>query len=291
MAAASSVGITGAYGYVGSLLRRAFEDAGWRTVALVRTPRPGDAAARRFDLSSEAWAADLLAGLDVVVHAAWDFGVSGREEVWAVNVRGSLRLLQRADPVARVIVVSSMSAFAGTRQVYGQAKLAVEDEALGRGGIVIRPGLVYGPDAGGMAGALTKLARLPVVPVVTGASRQFPVHADDLAAAVLALAAASGPGPGPIGVAQGEPVSFAALLRALSPRRTGPRTVAVPWQLPYVGLRLAERAGLSLPFRSDSLLGLVRAAPSVPNLDFLASLGVQPRALVDPRSGDRNERR
>jgi nucleoside-diphosphate-sugar epimerase len=280
--ATGTVGITGAYGYVGSLLRRAFGAAGWRTVALVRTPRPDDATSRHFDLADESVAGRTVAGLDALVHAAWDLSLTDRETIWEINVEGSRRLLARAEAVSRVIFISSMSAYAGTRQLYGQAKLAVEDDALRRGQCVVRPGLVYGDQAGGMVGALTRVARWPLVPVVGGSTRQFPVHADDLAAAVVALAAAAAPPAGPIGVAQPEALSFAALIRALSPRDVAPRTVPVPWPLPYGLLRVAERAGLKLAFRSDSLLGLVRAAPSVPGLDALDALGVSPRVLVDP---------
>jgi len=280
-ASGRSVGITGAYGYVGSLLRRAFDRAGWRTVALVRAPRPDDPTARHFDLGDDPHAGDVVEGLHLLVHCAWDFGVTDREAIWAINVDGARRLLERSQDLHRVIIVSSMSAYPGTPQLYGRAKLAVERDALDRGHCVVRPGLVYGPGAGGMAGALTRLARLPVVPVVTGADRQFPVHEDDLAAAVVALADTPRPPCVAIGVAQPKPLSFAALLRALSPRRSGPHAVPVPWQLPYGLLRVAERMGVTLPFRADSLIGLVRPAPFVPHPEALAALGVSPRVLVD----------
>jgi hypothetical protein len=38
----------------------------------------------------------------------------------------------------------------------------------------------------------------------------------------------------------------------------------VPWRAVLAVLRLAEAARIPLPLRSDSLLGLVRPAPSVP---------------------------
>lgn len=280
------VGITGAYGYVGSLLRRAFDQAGWQTVALVRTPRAGDPAARRFDLTDDPVSSGLVTGLDVLVHAAWDFSATGRSSMWEINVEGSRRLLERAEEVPRVIVISTMSAYSGTRQLYGQAKLAAERDAFDRARCVIRPGLVYGPGAGGMAGALVRIAGLPVLPVVAGATRQFPVHADDLTAAVVALATQPHPPSGLIGIAQSDPLSLAALIRALSPRRTGPRMFRVPWQIPYGVLRLAEQAGITLPFRADSLLGLVRPAPYVPHPEAVAALGVTLRALTDPAVSD-----
>ena len=62
----------------------------------------------------------------------------------------------------RILVLSSMSAFEGTRQLYGRAKLAIETMTVASGGCALSPGLVYGERPGGMAGALRELTRLPV---------------------------------------------------------------------------------------------------------------------------------
>ena len=50
----------------------------------------------------------------------------------------------------------------------------------------------------------------------------------------------------------------------------------------YGALRAAELLPVKLPVRADSLLGLVRPAPNVPNLEVLDQLGVvlQPFALA-----------
>lgn len=44
------VAVTGAYGYIGGLLSRRFEAAGWSVRALVRSPRAGDSQARTYEL-------------------------------------------------------------------------------------------------------------------------------------------------------------------------------------------------------------------------------------------------
>ncbi len=77
--------------------------------------------------------------------------------------------------VRRTITLSSMSAYPGTRQLYGRAKLDVEVPALNRGMVVVRPGLVYGPGWGGMAGTLRRLANLPVLPDFGPRAHQFTV--------------------------------------------------------------------------------------------------------------------
>jgi nucleoside-diphosphate-sugar epimerase len=258
---ASTALITGAYGYLGSLIRARLELAGWETAALVRSPRRGDRAVRWSlgeALPPGAGAADAL------VHCAYDFSPRTSAEIQRVNVAGTGELLRSAgDEVRRSLVLSSMSAYEGTDQSYGRAKLAIEAEALAAGGIAIRPGLVYGPRPGGMAGTLVKLAKLPLVPDLGPAARQFPVHEDDLASAVVEILASPDWMPEVFGVAQPQSIGFRVLLtNLLGPDSSPPRFVRIPWRGVYGTLRLAELLRVS-PLRADSILGLLRPAPGV----------------------------
>ena len=69
-------------------------------------------------------------------------------------------------------------------------------------------------------------------------------------------------------------VTFAALLRTFAGEGRQPRFVPVPWRALYWPLRTLEAARVPLPFRADSLLGLVRPAPSVPGVERLHALGI-----------------
>jgi nucleoside-diphosphate-sugar epimerase len=281
--------VTGAYGYLGSLFRARLEEAGWTTTALARTPRSGDSAAR--------WSLDapppeeLLGSCDALVHCAYDFEPRSREDVWAVNVAGSVRLVDAAAKagVGRILVVSSMSAYRGTGQIYGQAKLAIERATLDAGGIAIRPGLVWGNDPSGMAGTLRRLAKLPVLPDLGPGARQFPVHEDDLARTVVEILASPGWTPEVFGVAQPGAVEFRSVLLALADEDgRGHRFVRVPWQALYGVLAVAEKMRVS-PVRADSILGLVRPAPAVPPSVAFPDLETKMRELGHtsdaPRSG------
>jgi nucleoside-diphosphate-sugar epimerase len=270
--------VTGAGGYLGGLIARRLESDGWRVVRLVRKPHSGEEA-RRYDLADPA-GPNLPNDLDLLVHAAYDFNLTKREDIWRVNVVGTDRLLvaARRSGVGRIIVLSTMSAYPGTTQLYGQAKLAIEGAATEVGGLAVRPGLVYGDHPGGMAGALRAMTRLPVVPLVAGDAHQYPVHEDDLIDAIAALCATPAPPTGPIGIALAEPIAFRALLEtfaAAEGRRC--RFVPVPWQLLYWALRAGELLPVTLPFRADSLLGLVRPAPGVQGVDALRALGIRLR--------------
>ena len=120
-------------------------------------------------------------------------------------------------------------------------------------------------------------------PTSARSARQFTVSEYDFAAAVVALAGAEHVPALPVGIAHPDPVPFTDLLTsfAASQGKPRPRFVATPPMVVYAALRAAEVLPVKLPVRADSLLGLVRPAPNVPNLEVLDRLGVvlQPFAL------------
>jgi nucleoside-diphosphate-sugar epimerase len=268
--------VTGASGYLGSRICSTLEGQGWQVRRLNRSSDPADPLSFQYEIGSPVDPASL-AGVDVLVHTAYDFSLTTQADIWRVNVEGSRRLLEAASAVGvgRILALSTMSAYTGTTQLYGRAKLDIETATAAVGGCAIRPGLVYSAEPAGMAGALLKATRLPLVPLVAGNARQYLVHLDDLVMAIATLAAADSLPAGPIGIAHPASVSFRNVLvglAALDGRRC--RFVPLPWQILYWGLRAGELVHLRLPFRADSLLGLVHPAPSVPGVDQLASLGV-----------------
>lgn len=257
--------VTGASGYLGALIRGRLDAAGWSTHALVRSPRPGDRASR-WSLGQPP-PEEALQQADALVHCAYDFRPRDAAGIWQANVEGSRTLLQAAKDhgVPRLLVLSSMSAYEGTTQLYGRAKLAIEAVTIKLGGIAVRPGVVYGDAPGGMAGTLSRLTRLPLVPLIAGRARQFPVHEADFADAVVRILEAPTWTPEVVGVAQPSSVTFRELLAALAAREgRSCRFVPVPWQAVYWTLMIAEAVRLPVPLRSDSVLGLVRPATHVP---------------------------
>jgi nucleoside-diphosphate-sugar epimerase len=280
------VGITGANGYVGTILRAAFAKEGHEVIAFTRPNRVtsqsaaamvGLAECRPYEIKRPLSGA-ALSDLDVLIHAAWDLTLVSVGDVWGVNVSGSQHLLRNAAHagVRRVIFISSMSAYKGTRQLYGQAKLACEHTAIGLGGISTRLGLVYGPGWGGMAGALRKLTNLPVTPFIGARSYQFTVHEADMAAAMVRIAESDVSLPEPVGLANPEPIPFRWLMKEIAASQGRKlRAVPVPWQPVSGFLKVAEALHVTLPFRSDSILGLVHPAAEVPGVKRLKELGIE----------------
>jgi nucleoside-diphosphate-sugar epimerase len=284
-------GLTGAHGYVGSALRRGLTAAGWTVVSLSRREKVAEDEIR--------WSLDEASGsgpntlreelrrreISAVVHAAWDLRLVRPRDLERVNVQGSLRLLEeaRAAGVRRFVFISTISAFDEAESDYGKTKLAVERGVALQGGVVIRPGLVYGERPGGMFGALkTQAGRGAIIPLLgNGRYAQYLVHEDDLAAAVVAAVSLEKAPERPVTVAHPESWPLRSLMRQLAESQgSHPRFVSVPWPLVYQGLKVTEALGLKLGFRSDSVIGLVRHNRH-PDLNA-SLLGVAPRPFTDP---------
>lgn len=258
----SHIAITGARGYLGSTLARHFRDSGHGVSSWHR----GAEAGARFELGGDPAALDWT-GIGAVVHCAYDFRARGREEIRRANVDGTLALMREAvSRGARFVFISSMSSYDGCRSLYGQAKLAVESEVLRSGGAVIRPGLIYGDPPGGLFATLCRAVRAtPVLPMIgDGGFPQYLAHDADLARLIMAVCTGRIELPArPLSAAHPKAILFRDLLREIAARqRRRIALVPVPWRLIHAAIACAERAGLRLSFRADSLVGLVFANPA-----------------------------
>jgi nucleoside-diphosphate-sugar epimerase len=276
-------GVTGAGGYVGGAIVRYLQGAG-QTVYQLRhfagmagDVKGTDPLVRAFSLQNIR--PGIFDGIDVLVHAAYDFRAFTPDEIQAVNVDGSIRLFEatRAANVGRIIFISSISAFDGCQSQYGQAKLRVEKRAAELGVTIVRPGLVYGPRRGGMMAALEKLVSLPLCPMVgNGDALQYLVHQDDLARLVFVLAnAAPELASQPVIAAHSEGRTSKEVMVILGDLqgKQNLHFIGVPPILIRTGLQTLEACGLRPRLRSDSLVGLLHQDPS-PDFSVAAKLGV-----------------
>lgn len=273
--------VTGARGYVGSHIAQKLEQAGHKVLRLGRDSQRDD----RLFILGEPVKPMLLEGVDVLIHCAYDRRAWRADQDHQLNVVGSARLLRAATQasVSRVIFISSVSAFEGCRSFYGQGKLAVEGLVRDIGGIIFRPGLVYGDPGRGMFGALSRMARLPVLPVFDGGRQPFVlVHADDLANAVVEALNWSLPFVGgPVVLAHPDRVTFLDILRIAAVHH-GHRlkTVSIPGWLGVFLLRTLEALRMNPGFRSDGLVSLLNSNPGL-EVAIAEKLGLHFRRFLD----------
>jgi len=276
------IAITGAGGFVGSMLVRRFEDTGWSVTRLSHSTSGGDTVPFRLgdEVQPEIFRSRNITAL---VHCAYDFKPLVRAEIQRVNVDGSRKLLEAAAAggVERIAVMSTISAFDGCRSVYGQTKLEIEAAAAATGALVVRSGLVWadGQPTGGMFGSLAGSVNAGLVPLVGGGTYpQYLIHEEDLWELLKRFCDGDVQNPErPVVAAASKPWPMRDLLAELA-RRQGrhPRFLPVPWQPVWAGLRLAEIAHVSVPYRSDSVVSLVHQDRH-PDFDSLRALGIIPR--------------
>lgn len=262
--------ITGSNGYLGSRLSARLGQEGWHIYSLQRMKgRPENEERTIVSFSMRDGPPKFFfrdEQIDVLIHCAYDFSLHKWSEIEEANVQGSVRLMRaaRAEGVRKIILISTMSAFAGCQSLYGKAKLLIEDEALRMGGTVIRPGLIYGEAPGGMVGSLAQTIKKSSYLPLIGSGKQilYLTHEDDLATLVKTIVKHDLQVEAPIVAAAEQGLSFRSILHRLAQMQQKKITlIPLPWQLVWGVLKITESCGFSFRLRSDSVISLVNQNP------------------------------
>ncbi|MDH1147168.1 sugar nucleotide-binding protein [Pseudomonas mosselii] len=272
------IAVTGATGYIGQQLVKAALNDGVEVLALSRRPLAGAGLTwQQFDLN-DSDSISLPDGTTAIFHLAADTGKQSVSE--HIEAMAASRLVSAAEKVGAIVVfVSSQTAREDAPTAYGRTKWLIERRILDAGGLVVRPGQVYGGAERGLFGVLCGLVRrLPVLPAFIPEPQVQPVHVNDLARALLNFRSFS---PASIiCIAAPKSVGFTAFLRAIARGRTRryPLTLPVPTLLltlgsKLVGATLSEKLGLS---RLESLFAL---RPMETESD-LGALGFELRSMA-----------
>lgn len=272
--------VTGATGYIGRHLTRRLARNGHEVVAATRSRVISEVMGwMPFDLR-EATAIDLPPRVAVVIHLA-SSAPSGNNDFELLSNRRLLEAAKRRG--AKYIFMSSQTARQDAPTQYGRNKWRMEQDVLAEGGIVVRPGQVYGGDERGLFGEIVRLVRrLPFLPAFLPAPNVQPIHVDDLAEGLVVLSEREGVGGVVWRLASSQPVSFTRFLREIGRYRLGKRRCFLP--VPTVVIRAighlvpkGSRIGGSIE-RLISLFDL----PVMETADDLGRLGFKLRSL---RSG------
>lgn len=252
--------VTGTSGYVGSQIKEFLKSKGCEVIEAVHN-NPEEMGTFKFSLG-DTIDPRAFDNVTTLIHCAYDMKAVTWGDIYWKNVCGSRRLFHQALDcgVNKIILISTISAFEGTKSLYGKAKLLIEEEVLNVDGAVVRPGLVYGDHSGGMVGKLNNfLTRSTLIPIIGRHQMMYLCHQDDLSSLIYAISTNSAVEiVSPIVAANSQGYRFIDLLKILS-KRLGKRHIFVPisWRLIWITLRCCELCGLQLGFKSDSIVNLI----------------------------------
>jgi nucleoside-diphosphate-sugar epimerase len=204
-----TVFITGATGYIGSSVGRAFLARNDTVLGLTRSSEKAKRLAHDGiepvvgTLSDSAVIEEAAGRCDVAIHAAVDYGADTR----ALDESAVTAILSGLGDGGRLLYTSGVWVFGDTGDDVGDEETprnaiaevhwrpAVEDHVMARGGIVIRPGVVYGGGRGMTADWFEAVRTGRAVEVVGDGTNTWPmIHVDDLARAYVAAADHGRPG-------------------------------------------------------------------------------------------------
>lgn len=252
-----NIAITGANGYIGSILSSYLEKQGHSICQMIREPSTNQVKYIQFQLG-EKNDYSLLKDIDVLIHCAYDFSLTNYDQLRRVNLEGSVELFKQAKSagIKNIIFLSSTSAFETTISNYGKIKYELEQHAREMGVTIVRPGLVFSKNAKGIIGSIEKIViRSPIVPIIgKGDQIFFPCHIEDLSALINYLIVNNAIYSNPITAASEKTITFKELIFALAKaKHKKPTLFPLPYHLLYIGLKMAEICKIPLGLRSDSL--------------------------------------
>ncbi|MGE5246587.1 MAG: NAD-dependent epimerase/dehydratase family protein [Betaproteobacteria bacterium] len=256
-----SVSLTGATGFLGRHIARAFRDAGWHVRAIVRpgTPRaaPPDTEVVEAPLEAGALTA-AVHGTGLLVHAAALIRARDERTFTEVNVGGTRAAVAAANRTgADLLFVSSLAAAGpGTParpvreddeprpiNAYGRSKLAGERLVREESRVpwtIVRPSAVYGPGDRGFL-PLFRFAVRGRFPLAARPGTAFTlIEAGDLGRAIVLIAGTPSARAATLFLGHAQPQTAEEIMRALAAVMERPYR---PRAVPSVLLRLAAAGG------------------------------------------------
>lgn len=246
--------VTGATGFTGPFalraLRNRFPSASLRAV-LRPTSDAGrlgvsDVAVTRADLRDEAALDRAFAGADTLVNVA-SLGFD-----WTDNVVRAAREagIRRAVFVGTTAMLTRLPV--ESKPVRERGERLVRESGLGW--TILRPTMIYGTPADrNIARLLRFVRRSPVVPLLSGAARQQPVHVEDVAWAIAAVLATDRTIGRAYNISGRDPITLRALVDEAA-AAVGRRPLVIPVPVPPVifSLRMLRLIGAA-PLKTEQV--------------------------------------
>lgn len=284
--------ITGATGYIGERLTSLAARDGHDVYCASRKPTLTKYKWLPFDLGSPTL--EIPQDCKALVHLAADTSHNKNTSSETEIIAARALIQQSSLTGTKIIFISSQTASPDAPTSYGQTKWRIEQDILAAGGVVIRPGQVYGGQERGLFGVLSSLVRrVPAIPALLPAPLIQPIHVDDLAAAILTAADNNDIRGETLSLGMIQPISFGAFLESIATDKLHKLRLPVPLPVPLINLgtailgkNLTARLGL------DRLLSLLSLKP-MQSQASLIRLGITLRPLADGmhKSGSGRRRR
>jgi uncharacterized protein YbjT (DUF2867 family) len=274
--------VTGGSGFLGRYVLREAAQRGHHTVALARSET---AAAAVTALGAHPVTGDLDDACSIAqAFTAADCGVLvnlaslGFGHAPAIIGAAEQAGIKRAVFVSTTAVTTSLPA--RSKQVRLAAEQRIRDSSLDW--TILRPTMIYGdPGDRNLSRLLPLLRRVPVLPVPGGRHLQQPVHAADVASAVLAAAERPEAAGRSYDLAGPEPLTFTDLLRtAAGAVASRTRFVPVPVSPLIAAARGYERLSRNPRIRAEQVRRLAEDK-AFPIDDAVRDLGYAPRSFAD----------
>jgi nucleoside-diphosphate-sugar epimerase len=193
-----TIAITGATGFIGSMLAKHLATTGWHTKALVRSasldklPKDTEIEWVTGDLEDAESLKKLVTGADAIVHCAGAVRGVSQEDFNGVNVDGVTRMVQIAasqNPLPKFLLISSLAAREPQLSFYAASKRGGEKVLASLSGNmfwgVLRPPAVYGPGDREMLPLFQSMFR-GLAPVIgSDSNRVSLLYVEDLVDAIV----------------------------------------------------------------------------------------------------------
>lgn len=263
-----NIAISGSNGYLGKRIRNSLIKEGYKTIGLCRNPRHKDDF--KFALNGDLINDQIFKKnkVDAFIHCAWDLGNLNENQSYKINVIGSKKILDEAvkSGVKKIIFISSMSAYENCESIYGKHKLEIENYYLKENASIIRPGLIWGNKKnGGMYKKLDDASKLPILNPVISSRKQrlFLIHEEDLIRFIKKELKTKKNRSSISTIANPKPFTLKEIMH-ICQVKNGKKAllIPIPWQIVWLILKIAEAIRIPAPFKSDSLIGLVKHNPN-----------------------------